>query len=222
MTLTDILRDEILSGRLPPGAVLLQTELAARHGVSRIPVRDALQRLAAERLVTVIPGKGAQVIALSPAELAEVFDLRILLEVDLIHRAAQAVTPAARAEAEHALRRSDLEAGHAGWRQGDWAFHCALYAPAGRPRHLALIAELRDTCAIHTAQYDRLVSNTDQWLADHQAMFNAWSRGQAAVAAGLLTQHLTAARDHLLAQMPDQRPVQTGSRFSAKARAPSS
>lgn len=202
MTLTETLRHEILTGRLPPGTLLLQTELAARHGVSRIPVRDALQRLAADRLVTVIPGKGAQVVALTHAELAEVFDLRLLLEGDLIHHAARAATPEDHTEALHQLRKSDLEAGRTGWVAGDWDFHRALYAPAGRPRHLALIAELRDTCAIHAARYDSLTSETARWLADHQAIYDAWAQGQATVAAALLTQHLQDARDHLLARMP--------------------
>lgn len=201
MTLADTLRDDILSGTLPAGTVLLQTELATRHGTSRIPVRDALQRLAADRLVTLIPGKGARVIALSPAELAEVFDLRVLLECDLLVRAALSAGADAHAAAETALRKSDLDAGRPGWRQGDAAFHAALYAPAGRPRQMAMIAELRDTCAVHTHRYDRLISKTDQWLADHQGIFDCWRQGKGSVAAALLARHILAARDHLLPQM---------------------
>lgn len=199
--LADDLRDEILTGALPPGRVLLQTELAARFGVSRIPVRDALQQLAAERLVVVLPGKGAQVIALSPAELAEVFDLRILLEADLILRAARMADAKDHAEAEHQRRKSDLEAGRPGWQAGDWAFHRALYAPARRHRQLRLIAELRDTCAVHVMAYDRLISETDRWLEDHRAMLDAWRQGNGTLAAALLTAHIAGAKDHLLRQM---------------------
>lgn len=199
--LTQILRQEILEGALPPGTELLQTVLAARFGVSRIPVRDALQRLAAERLVSVIPGRGAQVIALDRDALAEVYELRLMLEAAVIAQAARAATAADRAEALYQLRKSDLEAGRPGWRSGDAAFHTALYAPAQRPRHLALIAELRDTCAIHTRHYDQLIPLTATWLADHQAIFDAWSAGDGALAAERLCRHIAAARDHLLAQM---------------------
>lgn len=201
MTLTETLRHEILTGLQRPGALLLQTELAARFGISRIPVRDALQRLAADRLVTVIPGKGARVIALSRAELTEVYDLRILLETDLLHRAARLATAEDKAEALHQLQKSNLEAGRPGWAAGDWAFHAALYAPAGRPRHLALIQELRQTCALHAAQYDSLISQTDQWLDDHASLHRLWAAGQASAAAALLSEHIEAARDLLLAQM---------------------
>lgn len=199
--LADHLRTEILSGRLPSGQMLLQTELAARFGVSRIPVRDALQQLAAERLVQVVPGKGATVVALSAAELAEVFDLRILLESDLILQAARKACPQDHDEAAFQRRKSDLEAGRPGWIAGDWAFHQALYAPAERPRQLQLIAALRDTCAVHALAYDRLIDKTDQWLADHAALLEAWRQGNGTLAAALLTAHIRAAKHNLVARM---------------------
>ena len=201
MALIDTLRDQILSGALRPGVELLQTDLAARFGVSRIPVRDALQGLAAERLVRVIPNKGAQVIVLTRDELSEVYDLRLLLETDLIHRAARQAGPGDHAEALHQLRKSDLEAVRPGWATGDAAFHAALYAPARRPRQMAMVTELRRCCALHSAQYDSLIANTDQWLEDHQSIHDTWAKGQADVAAALLAQHIEAARDLLLAQM---------------------
>ncbi|WP_054301115.1 GntR family transcriptional regulator [Gemmobacter sp. LW-1] len=204
MALIETLRRDILAGRLPPGSLLMQTELATRFGVSRIPVRDALQALAAERLVTVVPGKGARVIRLGPQELAEVYDLRILLECDLIHRAARQATPAQRDEAAHVLARSDLEAGRPGWEAGDRAYHMALYAPANRPRQVALVNELRDATTLHIIQYQELADHTSHWLDDHHQIFSAWRAGQAASAAALLAAHLTAARDHLLRRIADQ------------------
>ena len=201
MALIDTLRDQILSGTLRPGAELLQTDLAARFGVSRIPVRDALQGLAAERLVRVIHNKGAQVIALTREELSEIYDLRLLLETDLIHRAARQASPEDHTEALHQLRKSDLEAGRPGWTTGDAGFHAALYAPARRPRQMAMVEELRRSCALHAAQYDILIAKTDQWLADHKSIFDTWAKGRADVAAALLAQHIEAARGLLLAQM---------------------
>ena len=194
MALIDTLRDQILSGALRPGTELLQSDLAARFGVSRIPVRDALQGLAAERLVRVIPNKGAQVIALTREELSEIYDLRLLLETDLIHRAARQASPEDHTEALHQLRKSDLEAGRPGWTTGDAGFHAALYAPARRPRQMAMVEELRRSCALHAAQYDILIAKTDQWLADHKSIFDTWAKGRADVAAALLAQHIEAAR----------------------------
>ena len=162
MALIDTLRDQILSGALRPGVELLQTDLAARFGVSRIPVRDALQGLAAERLVRVIPNKGAQVIVLTRDELSEVYDLRLLLETDLIHRAARQAGPEDHAEALHQLRKSDLEAVRPGWATGDAAFHAALYAPARRPRQMAMVTELRRCCALHSGDLDAQGTSRDR------------------------------------------------------------
>lgn len=203
MSLADVLRQEILAGRLPPGTVLSQTETAERYGVSRIPVRDAFQQLANDRLVTVLPGKGAQVIRLSATELTEVYDLRILLEGDLLRRAVQAAGPDYAAEVDYARRKSDLEAGRPGWADGDWFFHRTLYAPANRPRQLAMAEELRRLCLVHVACYDSLTQATPDWLTHHAAIVQAAVAGQAEAAVAALERHLTAARCFLLEQAAD-------------------
>jgi DNA-binding GntR family transcriptional regulator len=204
MTVTDRLRAAIVSGRLAPGAALLQTELAAEFGVSRIPVRDALQNLASEKLVTLLPGKGAQVIALSRDELSEIYDLRILLECDLLRRATTRANAHDHAEAEYALRRSSLEAGRPGWTHGDWAFHAALYAPANRPRQIAMIRELRTTCEVYARRYEHLAEATSLWLEDHGKIHAAFVAGQPDDAAEHLSRHIDGARQHLMEIMAQE------------------
>ncbi len=77
-------RQEILSGEHEPGAQLRQDALAAAYGVSRIPVREALLQLEAEGLVAIEPHRGAVVTPLSPDEINDVFELRLMLEPRLI------------------------------------------------------------------------------------------------------------------------------------------
>lgn len=64
-----------------------QDALADELGVSRIPIREAFRQLAAEGLVTIHPRHGAVVSLLSPDGIAELFDLRALLEPNLVRRA---------------------------------------------------------------------------------------------------------------------------------------
>src|SRR5688500_2920250 len=90
--IADSLRDEILRGVIEPGAPLRQEELAERFQVSRIPVRDALLRLESQGLVHVYSNRGAFVISLSADEVREIYDMRILLEGDLIERAVPRMT----------------------------------------------------------------------------------------------------------------------------------
>ena len=74
------LLDEIRSGALPPGARLLETELAERLAVSRTPVREAIRRLEADGLVAHMPRAGATVRRLDYAEIMELYEMRVVLE----------------------------------------------------------------------------------------------------------------------------------------------
>ncbi|MBM3094012.1 FCD domain-containing protein [Ensifer sp. T173] len=205
MSVAELLKAEILNGALPPGTWLSQTDLAVRFGVSRIPVRDALQQLASERLVALVPGKGAQVIELSRDELSQVFDLRVLLECDLLRHAMSSVTDAHYAEVKYSLQKSSLEAGRSGWIEGDWLFHLTLYAPAGRQRQITIIEELRRNCILYSAQYDRLVDETPKWLHDHEEITCAYIEKRVDDAVQLLRDHIEAAKNCLIdVQMPKQ------------------
>jgi DNA-binding GntR family transcriptional regulator len=199
--ISERLREEILNGVIAPGAPLRQEDLAARFGVSRLPVRDALVRLEAQGLVEVFPNRGAFVVSLSADEVREIYELRILLEGDIVERAVPAMSPDdwRRIDAAHeaAIRSADGPA----WTDGDWAFHRALYLPAGRPRQLAMIETLRGTVARYWSAYSALPSRTAEWLADHDAILQA-CRARASVAARRrLEDHLRRASKLVLAEI---------------------
>ncbi|WP_030175464.1 GntR family transcriptional regulator [Spirillospora albida] len=83
------LRQMILSGEAAAGSRLGEAELAETLGLSRTPVREALQRLGADGLVEVLPHRGARVVRWSRADLEEIFELRALLEPYAAERAAR-------------------------------------------------------------------------------------------------------------------------------------
>lgn len=78
--LTDLLREEIVSGRLPAGSRLTADEVASRYGVSHMPVREALQRLQGEGIVVLVPHKGARVVSLDARLVGSIYDLRGAIE----------------------------------------------------------------------------------------------------------------------------------------------
>jgi DNA-binding GntR family transcriptional regulator len=82
----------ILDGLYPPGSRLPQDELCEKFGVSRTPVREALRKLQAKNLVTVVPNKGATVRLLSRKELMDIYDLRSELEGYSCEQAAARIT----------------------------------------------------------------------------------------------------------------------------------
>ena len=199
------LRRAMLAGEIAPGAELIQAELAERFAVSRIPIRDALRLLAENGLVEIEPNRGARVITLSAEEVAELFDLRILLECDCLKRAAVRIDAAMIAQIDRIRRKSDLDAATPEWSAGDWRFHEALYAPARRPRQTKLIEGLRQTCELFVAAYRSLPDRTSDWLRDHALIVEALARGDTGSAEVTLRRHLEAAKAHLVAAMTGER-----------------
>ncbi len=200
-SIADALRSDMLDGTLQPGSELHQAAIAERFGASRIPVRDALASLAGERLVTIRPNRGAWVVSLSPDEIEEVFELRIMLECNCVRSAVGCASAEQIDDVQYQLRRSSLEAGRVGWSNGDGAFHEALYRPAGKPRHMRLISELRNLCRVHAKGYDSLTAHTPRWLEDHEQITAEFAAGNADACEQALHRHLLATRDVLLATM---------------------
>src|SRR4051812_40051239 len=85
--IVDSLREAILTGRLEAGAPLPLDRLAEQFGTSVIPIREALRRLEAERLVVLRPHRTAQVAELSSAELKDLYRVRLLLDPEAVRLA---------------------------------------------------------------------------------------------------------------------------------------
>ena len=186
---------------MPAGSALRQEELAKRFGVSRLPVRDALLRLESEGLVAVYPNRGAFVTALTKADVREIYDLRVLLEGDLLERAIPRISGIdwRRIDAAHAS--AAMGAGELEWAALDRAFHLALYAPAQRPRQLALIESLRSTVDRYWSAHAALPARTPEWLRDHDSIVAAARNGDAGTARQLVTNHIERAAEFVLAHM---------------------
>lgn len=91
-TAYDRLLDDIRHGTLPPGARLREVELAARLGISRTPVREAIRRLETDGLVEHLPRQGATLRRLSYAEVMELYEMRAVLEGTAARLAARAAS----------------------------------------------------------------------------------------------------------------------------------
>lgn len=84
---TAILRKALMAGEYQPGEELSLTEVAAKLGVSRTPVREAFQTLAGEGLLELRMNRGAVVVGIDESTIRDHFDLRILLECEAVRRA---------------------------------------------------------------------------------------------------------------------------------------
>lgn len=130
------IRDDIVSGALAPGSRLVEEILAARYGVSRVPVREALRTLQSEGFVTTRHHAGACVAEPSEQEAADLLDIRALLEPLGAARAAARRSPAHLKVLRGLVRLGRERARHgnlADLRQLDGWFHETLAQAAGSP-----------------------------------------------------------------------------------------
>jgi DNA-binding GntR family transcriptional regulator len=134
--LHSILRDRIVTGELPPGLRVSETEFATAYDVSRQPVREAFIKLAEEDLVIVRPQRGTFVKRISvPAVLTARF-IRESVEADLVRIVAHQATPQMLASLENALEKQRVTAKTgtpADFMKLDQAFHRLLSEFAGKP-----------------------------------------------------------------------------------------
>jgi len=86
------LREGILTGELKPGERLMEIHLAARLGVSRTPIREAIRMLELEGLVTMVPRRGAEVADISKQDLVDVLEVRRALDVLAVTLACERIT----------------------------------------------------------------------------------------------------------------------------------
>ena len=138
-----VIREGIVNGLYKPGERLPQDSIAEVMQVSRIPVRAALRRLEAEGFVDVVAHRGATVRSLSPGDIAEIYDLRIILETYALHAAAREVTPEDLDKLERLADAMDDTTDPDEWVEIRQEFYEHLYAIADRPRTVELIKQLR-------------------------------------------------------------------------------
>jgi DNA-binding GntR family transcriptional regulator len=203
----DTLRMKILSGELKEGEQLRQEVLAADLGVSRIPLREAFRLLEGEGLITIAPHRGAVVAVRSPEEIGELFDLRVLLEPDLLRHAIPKLTERDLREADtiltgyrKALLQRDVEA----WGRLNTQFHLALYRPAQRPRSLALVRSLLDQTDGYTRMQLLLTGGQPRAQREHTELLELCRARKSAAAAALVEEHVREAGRSLVEFMQKQ------------------
>ena len=195
------LRADIMQGRLKSEEPLRQDEIAAKFGVSKIPVREALSQLKAEGLVDFFPNRGAAVSKLSPAEAEEIYILRIALETTALRRAIPHLTVANLIQAEEILNAIDQEQDIAQWGELNWEFHATLYYPANLPRLMDWIEILHINVARYLVVYLAGMDYQKASQNEHREILEACRHGDVETAIAFLTQHLQSASNHLVAYL---------------------
>lgn len=200
------LREEILDGVLAPGTALAEVEQAARLGVSRTPVREALARLEADGLATAASARVLQVSELSPASITALYELREALEEQAARLAATRRDPARFAELHERLAAAPqlLGGGDEGLRtyyDTVDALDEEIDAATANPM---LVAALR-SARLHSVRVRRLARHNPDRLraaaSEHLLIVEAIIAGDASLAAHASHVHLHMSLRHALASI---------------------
>lgn len=194
-SIADALRQDIETRLLPPDTALRQESLAERFGVSRQPVRQALDRLLAEGLVVRRSDRSLAVAGLSAAEARELVGLRILVEGEALHLSLPRLEPRDLRRATRLAEDLTEEEDPAAIEELDVAFHAALYGACGNARMLRLIDSLRREGRRAYALQPPGSAFRAAMAQQHEAILAACRAGDAAAAVAALAAHLRAAAD---------------------------
>jgi DNA-binding GntR family transcriptional regulator len=192
------LRADILCGKLKSGQALKQDEIAARFGVSKIPVREALVQLKAEGLVILYPNRGAFVSELSSAEADEIYVMRIALETAILARAIPNLTIHRLKLAEEILDTIDREKDIVKWGELNWDFHSTLYSAASMPRLMDAVKTLHTNIARYLILYLAGMNYQTKSQREHRTLLKACRQGDIKASLTILEDHLHSASSQLV------------------------
>lgn len=184
------LRREIEGGTLPPGTVLKQEVLAERFGVSRQPVRQALDRLLASGLLNRRPDRSLAVSGLTEEESRELAEIRAALESTALRASLPMLGDSDLRKARRINEDLVEEEDSAILEELDIAFHRTLYGRCGNDRLLSMIDDLRRESR---RAYARQPKGSDERVvlhAEHRAIIDACERRDEAAALQALSNHL--------------------------------
>jgi DNA-binding GntR family transcriptional regulator len=193
-TVYDALRADMISCRLAPGTEIRENELAARFGVSKSPVRDALMRLEREGLVITLPRQGYRVAPVSVSDVEDMFHLRDALERACMERIVRRASDEQLAELQ-AFRRFKATAWDGGFVAYNRAFHHTLSRLAGNARMHLQLADLIDQMerAVQLSLSSLKKGNPQSLVDEHCQIIDALQARQLVRAQRLASRHVAAA-----------------------------
>lgn len=197
--IVDSITTAIVERRLMPGTRLVEQQIADVFSVSRTIVRQALNQLSRDRLVTLAPARGAFVATPSVEEAREVFEVRRLLEAGMVRELCVRITDAQVAQLrvhlkgeQQAVARTDV----VGRTRLLADFHVLLARMVGNEVLAGLIADLLSRSQLISLMYQSSHSATHS-QAEHAAIVDALAKRDARAAVKLLEQHLRSVEQNL-------------------------
>jgi DNA-binding GntR family transcriptional regulator len=197
----EVLRDMILDGTLAPGERLNEVHLSQALGISRGPLREAIQRLASEGLVEAVTHRGVYVRSFSARELSDIYELRIALETHAARLAAR-YAPQERIEDLGRMldeTESSMGSDATGSYPDDPDFHARLARLAANPPLVEALTDVGRKISLARARSAHQPRRARTALDEHRAIVAALAERDGDHAATLLESHLSSSLNNALA-----------------------
>lgn len=192
--IADQIRDAIMDGSLQGGSKLSEAKLAERLGVSRGPIREALQRLVAQGVLVSHRGRGTFVATLEPADVLDIYHCRAVTEGAAIKLLMANGTPKAGIAAmEEAVDHLDEAARGGDWNtitEVDLRFHEALVAASGSKRLARMFATLLVETRMCVMRLESAYPVPEHIVPQHRALLEAIKSGDEQRAVELAREHM--------------------------------
>jgi DNA-binding GntR family transcriptional regulator len=204
------LRGHLLSRAMRPGDRLLEVPLAEKLGISRIPLREAIDQLAGEGLVERVPGFGSYVRSASPKDLREIYEMREVLECYAVEKAAGTMTGAQLGHLDDLC--GEIRSALAEYRKtGKWtpasrerllgadaAFHQTIASAADNEHLRKEIARLQSVSELLSYRPDVAADELEAMTRsaeEHLGILESLRRSNGAAARGRMSKHLRRAAE---------------------------
>ncbi len=199
------IKSAILNGELTPGERIVQEDLTEQLRVSRTPVREALQRLKSEGLVTIKPFYGAMVFQVSIKELSEIYDIRISIERYAIQKAFPLLTDTDIQELDklNSMVR-EKTSDHLGLMDYDREFHYLLCHKGVCEYVNQLLNGLWNQCDPYKSLYISNPDNAQIMISEHEAIVKCLKKHDMRGVDRAVTRHLDDVVDKISAEREKQ------------------
>lgn len=217
----DRLRQAIVEGEIPPGSKISEPVLAARYGISRGPLREAMRRLESTNLVDRKPNVGARVITLSSHQLLEIYVIREALEGMAARLAAQQMSDAAIADLQHLLAQHRAEIAQNGQtyfqQEGDLDFHFRIVQGSGNRRLIDILCnDLYHLARMYRCQFGMKSNRVRDAIKEHELIADAIAEHDGELAEWLMRRHIRLSRRAVERRLAAENSGQSASTFRSR------
>ena len=187
------LREAILKGELKPGERLMELQLAAKLGVSRTPIREALRKLELEGLVVMIPRKGAEVAKITVRDLKDALEVRMAIDSLSVKLACERLDEDDKTEIKQACVafREAVKSGNVqAIVEGDERFHNTIYRASKNQKLITIAMNLREQVYRYRFEYVKDFSYHENLIREHDQITEAILKGDVETAQKIMKEHI--------------------------------